>query len=76
MLSKALRIQQENEEKELTTLQDEVAKLQKSLEEKEAEITSLKEKVNKVENKNEEAIKVHNADMTKIKKQDKSISEL
>jgi hypothetical protein len=34
MLSKAWRIQQEKEEKELTTLQDEVTKLRKSLEEK------------------------------------------
>jgi hypothetical protein len=42
MLSKALRIQQEMEEKELSTLQDEVAELKKSLEEKQAEITFLK----------------------------------
>jgi hypothetical protein len=40
MLSKALRIQQEKEEKERTTLQDEVAELRKSLEAKEAKITS------------------------------------
>jgi phosphate uptake regulator len=45
MLSKALRIQQEKEEKELTTLQDEVEKLQYSLEEKETEAISLKEKM-------------------------------
>jgi hypothetical protein len=45
MLSKALRIQQENEEKELTILQDKVAKLWKSLEEKEAKAISLKEKM-------------------------------
>jgi chromosome segregation ATPase len=76
MLSKALRIQQDKEDKELTTLQDKVAKHWKSLEEKEAEITSLKEKVNKVEKKNEEAVKVHNADMAKMKKQDDSINEL
>jgi uncharacterized coiled-coil protein SlyX len=67
MLSKTLRIQQEKEENELTTLLDEVAEIWKSLEEKEAEITSLKEKVNKVEKKNE-AAKVHNADITKMKK--------
>jgi hypothetical protein len=42
MMSKALRIQQENEEKELSTLQDEVGELWKSLEERYAEITSLK----------------------------------
>ena len=68
MLSKTLRIQQEKEENELTTLLDEVAEIWKSLEEKEAEITSLKEKVNKVENNNEEAAKVHSADITKMKK--------
>jgi predicted RNase H-like nuclease (RuvC/YqgF family) len=49
MLSKALRMQQEKEEKEFTILQDEVAELQKYLEEKEAENSSLKEKVNKIE---------------------------
>jgi chromosome segregation ATPase len=76
MLSKALSMQQEKEEKELSTLQDEVVKLWKSLEEKEVEITSLKDKVDKIEKKNEEAAKVHNANISKMKKQDKWIKEL
>jgi predicted nucleic acid-binding Zn-ribbon protein len=76
MLSKSLRIQQDKEEKELATIQDEVAELRKSLEEKVAEITSLKEKVNKVEKKKEEVVEVHNTDIVKMKKQDDSISEL
>jgi peptidoglycan hydrolase CwlO-like protein len=69
-------MQQEKEEKEISTLQDKVAGLQKFLEEKEAEITSLKEKVDKVEKKNDEATKMHNADTLKMKKQDESIKEL
>jgi peptidoglycan hydrolase CwlO-like protein len=76
MLSKALRMQQEKEEKGLSTLQDEVVELQKSLEEKDAKITSLKEKAKKAEKKNDEATKIHNADISKIKKQDESIKEL
>jgi septal ring factor EnvC (AmiA/AmiB activator) len=76
MLSKDLMIQQDKEEKELMTLQGKVEKLQKSLEEKEVEVIFLKEKVAKVEKENEEAIKVHDADMTKMKEQNKSISEL
>jgi peptidoglycan hydrolase CwlO-like protein len=67
MLSKPLRIQLEKEEKELTTLQDEVAMLQKSLEEKEAEIASLIEKVNTFEKENEEAVMMCNSDMIKMK---------
>ena len=76
MLSKALKMQQEKEEKELSTLQDKVAGLRKPLEEKEAEITSLKEKVDKVEKKNYEATKMHNANIMKMKKQDDSIKDL
>jgi chromosome segregation ATPase len=76
MLSKVLRMQQEKEETKLSTLQGEVVELQKYLEKKEVEITSLKEKVNKVEKKNEKATKVHNTDITKMKKQDESIREL
>jgi predicted nucleic acid-binding Zn-ribbon protein len=66
MLSKALRMQQEKEEKKLTTLQDEVLELHKSLEKKEAEITSLKEKVNKIKKEKGEVVKMPNADMTKM----------
>jgi predicted nucleic acid-binding Zn-ribbon protein len=69
-------MQQEKEEKELSTLQDEVVELQKSLEEKHAKIRSLKEEVEKVEKKNHEASKMHNADISKMKKQDESIKEL
>jgi peptidoglycan hydrolase CwlO-like protein len=76
MLSKALRMQQEKEENGLSTLQDEVVELQKSLEEKDAKITSLKEKAKKAEKKNDEATKIHNADISKIKKPDESIKEL
>jgi hypothetical protein len=76
MLSKALRIQQENEEKELMTLQDEVEKLRKSLEEKEIEAISFKEKMAKVEKEKEEAATMHNVDTTRIKEHEKSISEL
>lgn len=49
MLSKALRLQQEKKEIELSTLQDEVEKLWSSIEEKEVEITSLKEMVAEAE---------------------------
>jgi hypothetical protein len=76
MLSKALRIQQENEEKELMTLQDEVEKLRKSLEEKEIEAISFKEKMAKVEKEKEEAATMHNVDTTRIKEHEKSVSEL
>jgi uncharacterized coiled-coil DUF342 family protein len=76
MLSKALRMQQEKEEKELSTLQEKVTGLRKSLEEKEAEITSLKEKVDKVKKKSHEATKTHNANIMKMKRQDESIKEL
>ena len=62
MLSKALRIQQEKEEKELMTLQDEVEKLRKSLEEKDIEAISFKEKMAKVEKEKEEAAMMHNVD--------------
>ena len=57
-------------------IQDEVEKLWKSLEEKDAKVTSLKEKMAKAEKENEEAIKMSNADMTRIKEQDKSTKEL
>lgn len=53
MLSKALRIQQEKEEDELSKLHDNVEKLQNSLEEKEIEVISLKEKLTKDERKKE-----------------------
>jgi oligoribonuclease (3'-5' exoribonuclease) len=48
----------------------------KNLEDKEDEVIFLKEKVAKVEKEKEEAVKVHDADMTKMKEQNKSISEL
>jgi predicted RNase H-like nuclease (RuvC/YqgF family) len=57
-------------------IQDEVEKLWKSLEEKDAKVTSLKEKMAKAEKENEEAIKMSNADMTRIKEHDKLIKEL
>lgn len=76
MLSTALRMKQDKEEKKLLTLQDEVAKLQKTLEEKDAEIKSLKEKVEKAEKKNAEAVKIHNVDISKMKKQYELIKEL
>jgi chromosome segregation ATPase len=69
MLSKALRVQQEKEDMELSTLQDEVEKLRSSLEEKEVEVKSLKEKV-------AEAERIHSADVTKAKEQDNLINEL
>lgn len=76
MLSKALRMQQEKEEKELSALQDEVAELRKSLEEKYAKIAFLKEKVEKAEKQNDGATKTHNADISKTKNQDEFIKEL
>lgn len=76
MVSKALRIQQEKEEYELSKLQDKVQKLQKSLEEKETKVISLNEKVAEAKREKEEAVKVRNVDMTKMKEQNKSINEL
>ena len=64
MLSKVLRMHQE---KELSALQDEAAKPHKSLEEKDVQ-TLLKEKVEKTEKENDEARKIHNADVSKLKK--------
>lgn len=76
MLNKALRMQQEKEEKECSTLQDEVAELRKTLEEKDAKMASLKEKAEKAEKEIDEARKIHNGDVSKLKKQDKLIKEL
>jgi hypothetical protein len=64
MLSKALKLQQDKEDKEheaaLSKLQDKAKKLRSSLEEKEIEISSLKEKVFEAERLKEEAEKTHN----------------
>lgn len=76
MVSKTLKIQQEKEEYELSKLQDKVEKIQKSLEEKETKVISLKEKVAEAKREKEEAVKVRNVDMTKMKEQNKSINEL
>jgi predicted RNase H-like nuclease (RuvC/YqgF family) len=76
ILSKALRIHQEKEKKTLTTLQDEVAELHKTLEDKETEAISLREKMPEVKKIKEEVVKMHNADMKKIKEHDKLIKEL
>lgn len=76
ILSKALRIQQEKEEVEISNLQYKVETLRKSLEEKETEVISLKEKTTEVKREKEEAVKVHNVDMTKMREQDKLINEL
>jgi uncharacterized lipoprotein YehR (DUF1307 family) len=75
MLSKALRMQQEKEEKEFSVLQDEAAKLLKSLEEKYAKMALLKEKVENFE-KNDEARKIHDADISNLKKKDDFFKEL
>lgn len=76
MVSKTLKIQQEKEEYELSKLQDKVEKIQKSLEEKETKVISLNEKVAEAKREKEEAVKVRNVDMTKMKEQNKSINEL
>jgi predicted nucleic acid-binding Zn-ribbon protein len=76
MVSKTLKIQKEKEEYELSKLQDKVEKIQKSLEEKETKVISLKEKVAEAKREKEEAVKVRNVDMTKMKEQNKSINEL
>lgn len=75
MLSKALRMQQEKEEDELSKLQDEVARLRNSLKEKETEVTFLKEKLAEAKKEKEEAEKIHNNDVMKMKEQDNSIKE-
>jgi predicted RNase H-like nuclease (RuvC/YqgF family) len=69
MLSKALKIQQDKED-------DEVARLQNSLEEKENEITSLKSQLAKAKEETKQAENVHNDDMVKMKEQDDAINEL
>ena len=68
MLNKDLRIQQEKDDYELSKLQDEVANVLNSLEEKETEIISLKEKLAEAEKEKEQAEKNHNDDVTKMKK--------
>jgi predicted RNase H-like nuclease (RuvC/YqgF family) len=55
MLSKALRIQQEKEDDELSKLQDEVVKLQNSLKEKKIRITYLKENLAEAKKEKEQA---------------------
>jgi predicted RNase H-like nuclease (RuvC/YqgF family) len=79
MLSKALKIQQykddEDHETNMSKLHDKVTKLCNSLEEEETEIISLKKNLAKAKEK-EQAEKVHNDDMVKMKKQDDSINEL
>lgn len=57
MLNKDLRIQQEKDDYELSKLQDEVANVLNSLEEKETEIISLKEKLAEAEKEKEQAEK-------------------
>jgi vacuolar-type H+-ATPase subunit F/Vma7 len=57
MLNKDLRIQQEKDDYELSKLQDEVANVLNSLEEKETKIISLKEKLAEAEKEKEQAEK-------------------
>lgn len=63
MLSKALKIQQENKDPEyksaISDLQGEVEKLRHSLEEKDNEVASLKQALVEAKEKNKEARKVH-----------------
>jgi Rad3-related DNA helicase len=80
MVSKALKIQHEKEDDEhetnMSKLQDEVAKLQNSLEEKESEITSLKENLAETKKEKEQAEKTHNDGMVKMKEQYDSMNDL
>lgn len=80
MLSKALKIQQANEDAEyeaaILDLQGKVEKLQDYLEEKNNEITSLKQALVKAKKEKDEAEKIHEQDITKIIEQGESISEL
>lgn len=80
MLSKALKVQQVNEDAEyeagISDLQGEVDKLRESLEEKDKEITSLEEVVTEAKKKNEEVEDACKKDMVKIKEQGDTIGEL